>query len=75
MAAQYTPGASRGDIVNRIAVFKNYGCSMGDWNELFRDEIHILREPDLSVIRFARVMRDQGLRRVLDWGAGDRITR
>ncbi len=43
---------------------------MADWNELFRDEAHILREPDIFVVQFARLLRDHSMKRVLDWGAG-----
>lgn len=40
------------------------------WNELFKDERHILEEPDILVIHFARLLREYGAQRILDWGCG-----
>ena len=44
--------------------------AMTSWDELFRDDRHILRQPDVFAIEFARILRDQGARSVLDWGCG-----
>jgi len=43
---------------------------MSEWDHLFLDAGHVLREPDIFVIHFARLLRKQGSRTVLDWGCG-----
>ncbi len=43
---------------------------MSSWNDLFGEENHILQEPDIFAIHFARILSTQRLNRVLDWGCG-----
>ena len=43
---------------------------MADWDDLFTEDAHIIRDADISVIRFARIIGDQGAKLVLDWGSG-----
>ena len=43
---------------------------MTEWDQLFGDAAHVLREPDVFVIHFARILHMQRLRSVLDWGCG-----
>jgi len=43
---------------------------MPTWDELFKQEGFRPREPDHGVIRFAKLLKKKGLRRVLDLGCG-----
>lgn len=43
---------------------------MSEWDHLFLDDDHVLHEPDIFVIHFARLLQQQGLLTVLDWGCG-----
>ncbi|MCK5645701.1 MAG: methyltransferase domain-containing protein [Anaerolineales bacterium] len=43
---------------------------MSEWDHLFLDADHVLREPDVFVIHFARLLQQQDSRTVLDWGCG-----
>lgn len=43
---------------------------MPTWDELFKQEKFRPREPDHGVVRFAKLLREKGARRVLDLGCG-----
>ena len=40
------------------------------WDELLREEEFQQREPVWAVVRFAKLLKERGLRRVLDLGCG-----